>query len=337
MPFPPGKLPLDILDRLLSSHTTHQDARVVVGARVGEDAAVIDFGDRYLIAKTDPITFATNEIGHYAIHVNANDIATMGAVPRWFLATLLLPETNTDEALIETIFASLHKAAQEIGVAICGGHTEITVGLDRPIIVGQMLGEVAKENLIQSANLKPNDHILLTKGLGIEATAIIANEKKEALKTAGIPSHMIEKAVNYLHNPGISILKEAQIACQTAPIKAMHDPTEGGVATALREMAQAADVGLSIDSETLFISPETQQLCDLFKLDPLGVISSGALLMGASEPDAQAVCQAIQQAGIPCAIIGQAKEKSFGLKMTHDNTVTNLPIFDRDEIGKIFA
>jgi hydrogenase expression/formation protein HypE len=196
MPFPPGKLPLDILDRLLSSHTTHQDARVVVGARVGEDAAVIDFGDRYLIAKTDPITFATNEIGHYAIHVNANDIATMGAVPRWFLATLLLPETNTDEALIETIFASLHKAAQEIGVAICGGHTEITVGLDRPIIVGQMLGEVAKENLIQSANLKPNDYILLTKGLGIEATAIIANEKKEALKTAGTPSHMIEKAVN---------------------------------------------------------------------------------------------------------------------------------------------
>jgi hydrogenase maturation factor len=336
MPFPPGKLPLEFLDRLLSQHTTHKDARVVVGARVGEDAAVIDFGDRYLIAKTDPITFATKDIGHYAIHVNANDIATMGGVPRWFLATLLLPETSTDEALVESIFASLHKSAREIGVSICGGHTEITVGLDRPIIVGQMLGDVSKEDLIQSSNLKPNDCLLLTKGLGIEATAIIANEKAEALKRAGMSSGMIEKAAQYLYTPGISILKEAQIACQTAPIKAMHDPTEGGVGTALRELAQAADVGLSVDGRTLPISPETQRLCDLFKLDPLGVISSGALLIGLSPIDAQGVCRAIEHAGIPCAVIGQVKEKSFGLKIRYDKTSIDLPLFDRDEIGKIF-
>ena len=292
MNFPPGKLPIDVLDRLLSTHTTQQDPRVVVGARVGEDAAVIDFGDRYLIAKTDPITFATNDIGHYAIPVNANDIATMGATPRWFLATILLPEPNTDEALVETIFASLHKAAQDIGVAICGGHTEITVGLDRPIVVGQMLGEVAKENLIQSTNLQPNDCILLTKGLGIEATAIIANEKRDVLETAGILPDTITKA---------------------------------------------AQVGLHINGDVLPIAPETQQLCDLFKLDTLGVISSGALLIGVSPSDAQSVCQAILKANIPCAIIGQVKEKSFGLKITYNKTTTNLPIFDRDEIGKIFS
>lgn len=337
MHFPPGKLPIDVLDRLLSAHTTQQDPRVVVGARVGEDAAVIDFGDRYLIAKTDPITFATNDIGHYAIHVNANDIASMGATPRWFLSTILLPELNTDKTLIETIFASLHKAAQDIGVAICGGHTEITVGLDRPIVVGQMLGDVAKENLIQSTNLQPNDCILLTKGLGIEATAIIANEKTKTLETAGISPNTITKAAQYLYTPGISILKEAQIACQTATIKAMHDPTEGGVATALREWAQAAQVGLHINGNALPITPETQQLCDLFNLNPLGVISSGALLIGVSASNAQPVCQAIQNAHIPCAIIGQVKEKTFGLKITYNQTTTNLPHFDRDEIGKIFS
>ena len=336
MPFPPGKLPLDVLDRLLSTHTTQDDPRVVVGARVGEDAAVIDFGDRYLVAKTDPITFATNEIGHYAIHVNANDIATMGAQPRWFLATLLLPENNTDETLVESIFASLHKSAQEIGVAICGGHTEITIGLDRPIIVGQMLGEVEKDKLVQSTNLEIGDCLLLTKGLGIEATAIIANEKALELKDAGITSHVIAKSAQYLHTPGISILKEAQIACQTAPIKAMHDPTEGGVATAIRELAQASSVGISVNGNALFISPETQHLCDLFKLDPLGVISSGALLIGVSKPHAQSICQAIQHAGIPCAIIGHVKEKAFGLKIAHNNTSTDLPIFACDEIGKIF-
>ena len=335
--FPPGKLPLHVLDRLLSTHTNPQDPRVVVGARVGEDAAVIDFGDRYLVAKTDPITFATNEIGHYAIHVNANDIATMGATPRWFLVTLLLPESTTDEPLVESIFASLHHSAQEIGVAICGGHTEITVGLDRPIVIGQMLGEVEKDKLVQSTNLEPNDTLLLTKGLGIEATAIIAHEKSEALKTANISPETIKNATNFLHTPGISILKEAQLATQTAPIKAMHDPTEGGVATALRELAQAADVGLSINQEALYIAPETQHLCNLFHLDPLGVISSGALIIGVSETHAQKVCHAIEQAHIPCAIIGQIKEKSFGLKMTQNNTSKDLPIFDRDEIGKIFT
>jgi hydrogenase expression/formation protein HypE len=337
MNFPPGKLPIDVLDKLLSTHTTQKDPRVVVGARVGEDAAVIDFGNRYLVAKTDPITFATNDIGHYAIHVNANDIATMGAIPRWFLSTLLLPESRTDETLAETIFASLHKAAQEIGVSICGGHTEITIGLDRPIIVGQMLGDVAKEDLIQATNLEPNDCILLTKGLGIEATAIIANEKTNILETSDISPKTIAKATQYLYNPGISILKEARIACQTAPVKAMHDPTEGGVATALREWAQAADVGLDINGNALYISPETQQLCNHFQLDPLGVISSGALLIGVSQAHAQTVCNAIQKAHIPCAIIGHIQEKSFGLKITYNNTTTDLPIFDRDEIGKIFA
>lgn len=337
MNFPPGKLPLDVLDRLLSTHTTHQDNRVIVGARVGEDATVIDFGDRYLVAKTDPITFATNEIGHYAIHVNANDIATMGATPRWFLATILLPESQTNEKLVESIFASLHKSAQKIGVTICGGHTEITVGLDRPIVVGQMLGEVAKDQLVQSINLTPDDCILLTKGIGIEATAIIAHEKADQLKTSDISPETIKKAAQYLHTPGISILKEAQIATKTAPIKAMHDPTEGGIATALREWAQAANAGLSIDGDALFISPETQQLCDYFQLDPLGVISSGALLIGVSQTHAQTVCQAIQQENIPCAIIGQIKEKNFGLKITYQNKTTDLPTFDCDEIGKIFS
>jgi hydrogenase expression/formation protein HypE len=337
MTFPPGKLPLDVLDRLLSRHTTHGDPRVIVGARVGEDAAVIDFGDRYLVAKSDPITFATSEIGHYAIHVNANDIAAMGATPRWFLATVLLPENSTDEALIDGIFASLHASASEIGVSICGGHTEITVGLDRPILVGQMLGEVAKDKLVQSANLAVGDCLLLTKGLGIEATAIMAHEKQAILAAAGIPDTVIAKAARYLREPGISILKEAQIATHTASIKAMHDPTEGGIATALRELALASHVGLLIDGDALYLSPETERLCTHFHLDPLGVISSGALLIGAAASDVEAVQTAIRRAGIRCDRIGQVKEASFGLKLSNNQIVRDLPQFDRDEIGKIFA
>src|ERR671922_1169758 len=105
----PGKLPPELLQRLLATYTK-ADPRVIVGAAVGEDAAVIDMGDRYVIATADPITFATDAIGYYAVIVNANDIATRGGRPKWFLATLLLPERTTSAALVEAIFAQMAEA-----------------------------------------------------------------------------------------------------------------------------------------------------------------------------------------------------------------------------------
>ena len=332
---PPGKLPLDMLSGLLRECAA-EDKRVLVGPEVGEDAAVIDFGDTCLVVKTDPITFATDEIGHYAVHVNANDIATMGAVPRWFLATLLLPEGRTSETLVQRIFDSLRDAAGEIGVSLCGGHTEITAGLDRPIVVGQMLGEVSRERLVRSSGLQAGDRILLTKGLGIEATAILAREKETELREMGFDSALLGTAREYLHDPGISILEEARIACETASVHAMHDPTEGGVATALRELAAASDCGLSVEAEALFASEETRLLCDAFQLDPLGVISSGALLIGLPPEDAGRVRDAIRTAGIPCEIVARAEAPEFGLKLHVNDHFRDLPEFDRDEIGKIF-
>ena len=333
--FPPGKLPFDLLSRLLDGYTG-PNKRVLVGPRVGEDATVIEFEKTCLVVKTDPITFATDEIGHYAVHVNANDIATMGALPRWFLATLLLPEGRTDTALVEAIFASIHQAAQEIDVSLCGGHTEITVGLDRPIVVGQMLGEVQREDLVQSADLQVGDALLMTKGLGVEATAILAREKQTELAGRGFTPDLLSSAQNYLHNPGISILKEARIACRTARVHAMHDPTEGGVATALRELAIAADTGLALEGEALFASDETRRLCAAFNLDPLGIISSGALLIGVAASDAGRVRDAIRETGTRCEIIGRVEDRSFGLKLRKNDVWTDLPTFDRDEIGKIF-
>jgi hydrogenase maturation factor len=332
---PPGKLPLDLLSRLLANHVD-QDARLVVGPGVGEDAAIIDFGETCLVAKTDPVTFATDEIGLYAIHVNANDIATMGAVPRWFLATLLMPEGRTDPALVEATFESIHRSAREIGVSLCGGHTEITVGLDRPIVVGQMLGEVRREDIVRSSGLEAGDAILMTKGLGIEATAILAREKADELGRSGIDDEVLRRARDYLRDPGISVLKEARIACEKTRVHAMHDPTEGGVATALRELAIASGVGLAVEGDAMFASQDTRALCAALDLDPLGVISSGALLIGVSGEDAEDVRDAIQKAGILCEIIGRAEDLGQGYKIRGDSGWADLPTFDRDEIARVF-
>ena len=332
---PPGKLPMELLSRLLANHVD-QDARLVVGPGVGEDAAIIDFGETCLVAKTDPVTFATDEIGMYAIHVNANDIATMGAVPRWFLATLLMPEGRTDSALVEATFESIHRSAREIGVVLCGGHTEITVGLDRPIVVGQMLGEVRREDIVRSSGLQAGDAILMTKGLGVEATAILAREKADDLRRRGIDDEALRRARNYLREPGISVLREARIACETTRVHAMHDPTEGGVATALRELAIASGVGLALERDALFASRDTREVCAALGLDPLGVISSGALLIGVSEDDAEDVRDAVREAGILCEIIGRTQDCGLGLKIREDGRWADLPTFDRDEIARVF-
>ena len=332
--FPPGKLPFDLLGRLLRGYTG-RDERVLIGPRVGEDAAVIAFGETCLVAKTDPITFVTDEIGRYAIHVNANDIAAMGAVPRWFLATILFPEGRTNQELVEGIFAQLSAACRELGVSLCGGHTEITYGLDRPIVVGQMLGEVAKENLVTTAGAQVGDEVILTKGIAIEATSIIAREREGDLRSK-YPQDLIDRCKDFLHDPGLSVVRDAEIAVAAGRVHAMHDPTEGGLATGLHELARAAGVGLMIRKEAIPVLPETALLCQEFGLDPLGVIASGSLLITLPPEDSAPVIAALEEAGIAAAVIGRVWERERGVKLEMGGELVDLPRFERDEIARLF-
>jgi len=333
--FPPGKLPHAVLARLIREYT-HLDPRLIVPPGLGEDAAVIDFGDRYLVAKTDPITFATEAIGWYAVHINANDIAAMGAVPHFFLATVLIPEEQATTERIESIFRSIREAADSLGISVCGGHTEITRGLDRPIVVGQMLGEAAPGELVRSSGLKPGDVLILTKGMAIEATAIIAREKRVTLRQRGYPSGYLDRCAGYLTDPGISVVREARIATRAGRVRAMHDPTEGGVATGLFELATASGVGLEIRGGDLPIFDESARLCAEFGLDPLGVISSGALLVGCAACDAPAIVAALAAAGICAAQIGVARPSDFGLRLERGGRLEPLPYFSSDEITRLF-
>ncbi len=329
-----GKLPAEELARMLARHT-QQDGRVVVMPGIGRDATVISFGDQYLVAKTDPITFAIDQIGWYVVHINANDVATMGGVPRWFLATLLLPEGKTGPEEVEAIFTQISKACQEVGAVLCGGHTEITMGLDRPIIVGQMLGEVERAKLIVPDRARPGDEILMTKGIAIEGTAIIARELRELGEY--FSEEWVKQCQNFLRVPGISIAREARIANEVAEVHAMHDPTEGGLATGLHELAAAAGVGILVEREKILILPETALLCRKLRLDPLGLIASGALLIVAPEGDAAKILARLAAEGIPASVIGKVWEKEKGVKMIQEGKVEDLPFFDRDEVARLFA
>ena len=246
-----GKLPPDVLAALLTAHPP-SDPRVILGPRPGEDAAVVQIGDHYLIAKTDPITFATDEIGWYAVNVNANDIAAMGGTPAWFMATLLLPVGTADQLMVETIFEQITAACEALNVSLIGGHTEITYGIDRPILSGMMLGLAAKDQLVLTGGAQPGDILLVTKGVPIEATAIIARERRAALADQFSPE-FLDQCAAYLHDPGISVVRDAQIATHAGHVHAMHDPTEGGLATGLWEMADASDVRLIVNPQVAVI------------------------------------------------------------------------------------
>ncbi|MCE5240939.1 MAG: AIR synthase family protein [Armatimonadia bacterium] len=332
---PLGKLDADFLARLLRGIPTPPE--VLVGPGIGCDVAVIDLGqDELLLAKTDPITFATDAIGYYAVAVNSNDIATSGGLPRWFLVTLLLPEGATTPELVESIYGQLQDTCQRLGIALVGGHTEVTHGLDRPLLVGQMLGQVRRDELIHPDGMRPGDVLLLTKGVALEGTSLIAREQREELLQRGYEPAFLDRCANMLYDPGIMVLPEARAICGAIRPHALHDPTEGGLATAVWEMAEASQVGIRLEYEAIPFLPEAQRLCDEYDLDPLGLIASGSLLAAVAPADAEAAVAACTKAAIACTAIGRATELTEGSVLVRDGREQPLPRFDQDEIARLY-
>ena len=333
--FPLGKLPSDMLVELLGK-VSGADPRIIVGPGVGVDAAVLDMGDRYLVAKTDPITFATDQVGWYAVHVNANDVACMGATPRWFLATLLMPESQADEDLATAVFEQITQACGALYVSLVGGHTEITFGIDRPIVMGCMLGEVEPDRLVTPAGIVPGDVVILARGVPIEATAIIAREKADELE-GHFEAEFLSRCANFLMEPGISVVAAAQTAQASGEVHAMHDPTEGGLATGLWELAHSSRTALVIQESAIQVVPEGRILCEHYGLDPLSSIASGALLLVAAPDSAHQIVTAMRDSGMSASAIGKiAKHGEPSVTLVSEAASRVLVEPNRDEITKLF-
>ena len=330
-----GKIPHELLRSLLQRYSRSHE-RLLVGPAVGEDATAIALEERVVVAGMDPITFATDEIGWYVVHVNANDVAVMGAVPRWFLVTLLLPEGQAKEEDVERIFHQIAQACEEVGALLVGGHTEVSYDLSRPLAVGVMLGEVHPDRLISTAGAQPGDALSLARGVPIEGTAIIARERREELLRLGVSPDLLARAADYLHTPGISVVKTAMLALETAQVHAMHDPTEGGLLMGIWELAEAAGVGVEVNLDDVPVVPEGQFLCEVYGLDPMGTIASGALLIACEPADAPALITTLEEHGIPARIIGHITSPEEGRWIFRNGQQRPLTPPAVDEIVKIF-
>ena len=330
-----GKFPPELLERLLASAQSG-DPRVVLGPRVGEDAAALDFGDRLLVAKSDPVTFATDRAGWYAVQVCANDVACTGATPRWFLATLLVPQSFTTEDATR-LFDDLMQSCLDLGVTLIGGHSEVTHGIQRPIVMGTMLGEVERDRLITTGGAQEGDSIIVTKGLAIEGTALLARDCSGELRQSGISENVIVKSVAMLDSPGISVLHDAQI-CSRMEVHSLHDITEGGLFTALHEVAAASGLGLAVEEDSVPVLPETSEMCSALGLHPLALLGSGAMLVTLHPQYTPTLLRSLEDAGIDAWEIGQMIPAEEGrVLLTRGGEEVPLPVFPRDELARYFS
>jgi hydrogenase maturation factor len=332
-PLPPGKLPGWLLKKVLPRSAT--DPSVLVGPGIGRDAAAIAVGERVIVAKNDPITFASEGGFEHLVEVNANDIACMGATPRWLLVTGLLPHGVTPADVLNQ-FAELREACQRRSVDLVGGHTEIVFGLERPILVGLMLGDTSPSELLEPGLAKPGDVILLTKALAIEGTALLARELAPELE-AELGPDALQEAAALLVDPGISVVKDAELARVAGGVTALHDPTEGGLATAVSELAAVSGTGVEIDGDAVPILPATRAVADALGLDPLGMLASGSLLVAARAEDAPHLIRAFERGGTRVTAIGRLTDDPDEATLIVDGEHQPLPSFAVDEVARILS
>lgn len=322
MKLPPGKIPVDILKEAVFKNLGAERKEVIIGPSAGIDGAVLNLGDKSLIVSMDPITGAVERIGWLSVNVNANDIATFGVKPAFLFSCMMLPE-NAERKLVETISAQMNSAAKSLGIAIVGGHCESTPGLSNPIVVGCVLGLTDKGCYVTAGSAKPGDKLILTKSAGIEGTAILATDREQVLQKI-FNNTMLQAAKNFYNQ--ISVVKDALTAFKTGGVNAMHDPTEGGVAGGIHEMADASNLGVKVIEEAIAVQPETAQICNYLLIDPLQLMGSGALIISAESNCAIRIVENLKNEGVPASIIGEfTKNVAYRVLIQKDGARRALP------------
>ncbi len=271
--------------------------RMVVAPSIGVDVGVTRSQGKYIVSSSDPITGTVKRIGWHAVNVSANDVATSGIMPDALSVVGLFPRKHSLR-MINSVMGEIHNTAKSLGIMVAGGHTEITPGLGKPIIVVTCFG--SGKEFVTSADSKPGDSILLTKTAGIEGTSILAGMKAAKSRLTSVQRSKAMRLIKKL-----SILGEAKIAFGTGRVHAMHDVTEGGVIGAVMEMSLASQLGFELEKSAIPVDLATKTICDVFSVDPLRLIGSGSLLIACPRKYEEDVRGALLQKRIKCTIIGR--------------------------------
>ncbi len=307
-----GKIPENVLKRSILKQIHTKRKEVLIGADVGEDCAILAFEDGEAIAlSTDPITGTVEDVARLAIQVTANDLASAGAEPVAVMISALLPVTITEEE-IRHMMKQAEETCGELQIQLCGGHTEVTDAVNRPVLTATGIGKGKKESLLRTGNAKPGQDVVISKWIGLEGTSILAKEKATELQKR-FPAYLIQEAAAF--DRYLSVVPEARIATACG-VCAMHDVTEGGIFGALWELAESSKVGLEIDLKKIPVKQETIEICNYLDVNPYELISSGAMLMTAD--NGHSLVRELEQAGIAASVIGRTTDNNDRVVINED-------------------
>jgi len=283
------------LERYIFSRTGAPNDDLLVGAGYGEDAAAVAVDGSTLVVSTDPISLAAERIGTLGVAIASNDVAACGGMPEWLVSTIFLPDN--DEDLLDDVTGQLDAEARRLGITIVSGHTETLAALDRPLLSLTCMGPT--DRYVPTSGANPGDAVLLTKGAGIEGSAVLATDFRDALVDAGVESATVDSAAAFFDD--VSVLPESAVLAPIAT--AMHDPTEGGVLNGLVEVACASSVSIELDSEAVPVRDETRRLCAAMDVDPLRILGSGAMLATVPAEESERVVSTLESEGIDATVV----------------------------------
>lgn len=292
-----GKLSPDSLTRNILAFCGAKRPEVLVGAAVGEDAAVLEWPQgKLLVFASDPIVGATANAGRLLVRVNVNDIASKGGEPAFMVVTLILPP-HMGELGASRLMREIHEECLTLGIAVVGGHTEFNDLYEHPVLMGAVLGTA--DRVLSADAIRPGDEILITKHVGIEGMSILAADREDLLSECLSPEEIAELLS---WGEQTCVLEESRLARMHA--KFMHDPTEGGVWGGIAEICSLGALGVKIQERSIPINGITQKAAAKLDFNPLHLIASGSLLIVVSPEHTKSLLSIFSAANIRCARIG---------------------------------
>jgi hydrogenase expression/formation protein HypE len=329
-----SKFSLDVLEQRVFPYARAKDPDVILGAAFGEDVALTRVGEDILVSHVDPIVGAIGDIGWLAVHVACNDVAASGIQPRWLQLLVLVPRME-DVELLERIMQDASRAAKEVGASIIGGHTGYSAGLSRPLVAVTALGTASGEEPVLTGGARAGDRVLVTKGIALEGTAILAQDFADVAGRLGLSEEELAEGRSVMAE--VSVMPEALVLAANG-ITAMHDVTRGGVLETLLEIANLSGVGIEVTFSALPIPDIVSRFAEAFAFDPLRMISSGTLAVTIPPERVEAVSEALEEMGTPFAFVGRATEGT-GVRVHKDcETAHHTEIrCEEDELARLWA
>ncbi|SDC54985.1 Hydrogenase maturation factor [Candidatus Frackibacter sp. WG11] len=324
-----GKIDINNLKELVLKQISANNKDVLVRPKIGEDSTVIDFGEFVAVMSTDPITGVQEGMGSLAVNVACNDIAANGAKPIGIQEVLLVPPETTEEEVI-AIIKDINQAAQDLGIDILGGHTEVTDIVSKPLVSCTAIGKTKKDSYITSSGAKVGDDIVVTKWAGLEGTAILATDYCQKLLNLGVDAELLQAGQALIED--LSVIPEGLIGAELK-VNAMHDVTEGGLYGALYELTEAAEVGFEVEEEKIPLHPATKAIAKVLEIIPYQLIGSGMMLLTTEQ--GKELVEELKQNNIEATIIG--KITSEGRVIINTGEKARLTAAPQDELWKFLA